>query len=168
MMDGFGNLLRSRSAPSEEGWCDRRRRLPGRRRDQGLGPEGLGAAGQGRQDARRGLGQRLRRDRSSRRKPAPLRSNWRCVPSPQSTGMRWPLDSTRRPGWLRSADGTLADVPRNVRADIESARRGPRGCAGHPTHYPRSMQRLTIALTLIKAFAERHRGCVRGFHLPPK
>src|SRR5205085_7612634 len=56
--------------------------------------------------------------RSSRRKPAPLRSNWRCVPSPQSTRMRWLPASIRMPGWLRSADGTLADVPRKVRANI--------------------------------------------------
>jgi hypothetical protein len=33
-----------------------------------------------------------------RRKPELLRSNWRCVPSPQSTGMRWPAASTIRPG----------------------------------------------------------------------
>src|SRR6478735_5311780 len=56
--------------------------------------------------------------RSSRRKPAPLRNNWRCVPSPQSTRIRLPAASTRRAGWLRSADGTLAEVPRNVRANM--------------------------------------------------
>src|SRR4029077_3295191 len=60
----------------------------------------------------------VNKSRSSLLKPAPLRSNWRCVPSPQSTMMRWPPASTRRPGWLRSADGTLAEVPRNVRSNI--------------------------------------------------
>src|ERR1700722_8986158 len=40
------------------------------------------------------------------------------MPSPQSTNMRSLPTSTRRPGWLRSADGTLADVPRNVRSNI--------------------------------------------------
>src|SRR5580693_3353742 len=50
--------------------------------------------------------------------PAPLRSNWRCVPSPQSIMMRCPPASTRSPGWLRSAEGTLAEVPRNVRSNM--------------------------------------------------
>jgi hypothetical protein len=58
------------------------------------------------------------KSRSSLLKPAPPRSNWRCVPFPQSTMMRCPPASTRRPGWLRSADGTLAEVPRNVRSNI--------------------------------------------------
>ena len=58
------------------------------------------------------------KSRSSLLKPAPLRSNWRCVPSPQSTMMRWPPASTRRPGWLRSAEGTLAEVPRKVRSNM--------------------------------------------------
>src|ERR1700686_865695 len=61
----------------------------------------------------------VNKSRSSLLKPAPLRSNWRCVPSPQSTMMRWPPASTRRPGWLRSAEGTLAEVPRNVRSNID-------------------------------------------------
>ena len=41
-----------------------------------------------------------------------------ALPSPQSTRMRSLPASTRRPGWLRSADGMLADVPRNVRSNI--------------------------------------------------
>src|ERR1700722_2536468 len=32
--------------------------------------------------------------------------------------MRWPQASTRRPGWPRSADGTLAEVPRKVMSNI--------------------------------------------------
>lgn len=60
----------------------------------------------------------VNRSRSSLRKPAPLRSNWRWMPSPQSTRMRSLPASTRRPGWLRSADGMLADVPRDVRSNI--------------------------------------------------
>src|SRR3954468_19078779 len=32
--------------------------------------------------------------------------------------MRWPPASTRRPGWLLFAEGTLAEVPRNVRSNI--------------------------------------------------
>ena len=35
--------------------------------------------------------------------------------------MRWPPASTRRPGWLRSAEGTLAEVPRKVRSNIVGA-----------------------------------------------
>src|ERR1700721_2944914 len=61
--------------------------------------------------------------RSSLRKPAPLRSNCRWVPSPQSTRMRLPPASTRRPGWLRSAEGTLADVPRKVRSNMPAPSR---------------------------------------------
>src|ERR1700733_5286374 len=60
---------------------------------------------------------------SSLRNPAPLRSNCRWVPSPQSTRMRSPPASTRRPGWLRSAEGTLADVPRKVRSNMPAASR---------------------------------------------
>ena len=65
------------------------------------------------------------KSRSSLLKPAPLRSNWRCVPSPQSTMTRRPPASSRRPGWLRSADGTLAEVPRKVRSNMI-------GCMPHP------------------------------------
>src|ERR1700733_14317302 len=64
------------------------------------------------------------KSRSSLLKPAPLLSSWRCVPSPQSIMMRCPPASTRSPGWLRSAEGTLADVPRKVRSNI--AREPPR------------------------------------------
>jgi len=32
--------------------------------------------------------------------------------------MRWPPASTRRPGWSRSAEGTLAELPRKVRSNI--------------------------------------------------
>src|ERR1700692_4998325 len=78
--------------------------------------------------------------RSSLRKPAPLRSNWRWLPSPQSTRMRVLPASTRRPGWLRSADGTLAEVPRNVTANMIGAELsfGWRGChdAGPKTYVP--------------------------------
>src|SRR5882724_11515573 len=69
-----------------------------------------------------------------------LRNNRRCAPSPQSTRIRWLPASTRRPGWLRSADGTLAEVPRNVTANMIGAELsfGWRGChdAGPKTYVP--------------------------------
>jgi hypothetical protein len=79
----------------------------------------------------------VNRIRSRRRKPAPPRSNWRCVPSPQSTRMRW-LPASTRPGWLRSADGTLAEVPKKVSANI---RRAWRLSLIHPTGRKRSHPR---------------------------
>src|SRR5262249_53686944 len=59
--------------------------------------------------------------RSSFRKPAPLRGNWHCVPSRQSSRMLYLSASPRFLGWLRSADGTLAEVPKNVSANILEA-----------------------------------------------
>jgi hypothetical protein len=47
--------------------------------------------------------------------------------------MRWPAASTRRPGWLRSADGTLAEVPRKVKSNMVGAMLssvGVPGCHG--------------------------------------
>src|SRR5450631_3426392 len=44
--------------------------------------------------------------------------------------MRWPPASTRRPGWLRSADGTLAEVPRKVRSNMIERWFHPFGAAG--------------------------------------
>jgi acyl carrier protein len=42
----------------------------------------------------------------------------KASPSPQSTRMGWLPASIRRPGWLRPAEGTLAEVPRKVSANI--------------------------------------------------
>src|SRR6516164_2106300 len=49
----------------------------------------------------------------------------RCVHSPQSTSMPLLPASTRRPGWLRSADGTLAEVPRKVSVNILAPTNAP-------------------------------------------
>ena len=76
----------------------------------------------------------VNRSRSSLRKPAPLPSSFRWVPSPQSTRIRSPPASTRSPGWLRSADGTLADVPRNVRPNILCM--PPQTVASWPRNWP--------------------------------
>jgi len=46
--------------------------------------------------------------------PSPERSNWRCVPSPQSTSQRAPPRATSVAEVPRAALGTDADVPMNV------------------------------------------------------
>src|SRR5690242_434309 len=47
--------------------------------------------------------------------------------------MRLPAASSRSAGWLRSADGTLAEVPRNVRANMAVSP------AGRPRPAPRTI-----------------------------
>ena len=80
------------------------------RREETAECRARGRNGHGSTGSDRGVGSRRRR-----------RSNWRCVPSPQSTRMRSLPASTRRPGWLRSAEGTLARSPKNVSANILAA-----------------------------------------------
>ena len=64
--------------------------------------------------------------------------------------MRWPPASTRRPGWLRSAEGTLAEVPRNVRSNIV----GPVLSVVRQTAMARACKR-TISRTNVASRARR-------------